>query len=58
MRRRNYTYNMKEKIKKHFWIDKINNKDWMQKLAVELIGDVIMVVAGLVVGYYMKTMFI
>lgn len=49
---------MKEKVKEYFWTDRINNRNWMQKLVIELTGDIIMIIIGLIVGYYMKTMFI
>ena len=49
---------MKEKVKTLVWTKRLNNKDWMQKAIVEIAGDGIMLAIAIVIGYYIKTMFI
>jgi|YelNatPoosite2B6_FD_2.fasta_scaffold00009_242 hypothetical protein len=49
---------MKEKVKTLVWTKRLNNKDWMQKAIVEVVGDGIMLALAIVIGYYIKTIFI
>lgn len=49
---------MKEKLIQLVWTKRLNNKDWMQKAIVEVTGDMLMLGIAIVIGYYIKTLFI
>jgi hypothetical protein len=39
-------------------LQKFKNKEFVQNILVELIGDIIMIVLGIVAGYYVKAFII
>lgn len=42
------------KTTKKIIIDKINNKEWMQNMLVELVGDITMLACAIVIGAFIK----
>jgi len=38
--------------------NKLKNKEYIQDILVNTVGDIILIILGLILGYYLKCMFI